>query len=1086
MTNLQTALYEKAPEPPNLQRGFFAQVRGRFKRIVRGLFVPMSLLWMNECRGKKTIRNLDLGFRDTDIRSRFGQLARYVPVSFLILVLLIISSSEAVAQIEATADLSGTVKDTSGAVVSGAKASITNAATGETRTATSDPSGVYRFVLLPPAIYSLQVTATGFTTAKINAVTLYIGQTVTEDVTLSPGAVLQTVTVEGTAQDLQTTSSNVGTIVTPTTVQSLPLNGRDFGQLATVMAPDAVMVPPYDPTKERYATFAVNGSSGRNVTIEVNGIDDKDDSVGGPDMQIPLSAVEEFNISTAHFSAENGRSEGGVVNVITKSGANQLHGGAYTFYTNTSLNADDYFSKQSSQPTPEFNRQQFGGDAGGPIRKDKDFFYGAIERYREQTALPVPSSIYQELVDAEPLGAEPTTTIATPFYEWRYNGRLDHHINANHTASLVYTGQGNNDLNDQSSGLNDKNGDNITTDQLILSSFNLTSVLNPHVVNSFTAGFQYWGNLIGLSTALTPYHVTFPSGAYLGTNESVPQGLEERKWQFKDEISVVYGHHTFRMGADYVWLPYMGGFFETGPVPNYTFLADAQTILANPSEYPQGFSTPGLVGTFSESSLGNSYYTTDGGQKQFGAFVEDDWEATKRLTLNVGLRWDEDYNFYEQTNNKTSRTYLELLAINSPYAGIPPNDPRGWQPRVGFSYNLHGGKHVIRGGYGIYFGSLFQNTTISMAQQSNPTIYYTAYSLVSTGPTDVTAPDMPGTNISMSQWRFGVSPFPPAAPLSTELAAGASGSFMDPAYRNPYSEQWNISYDYMPTTSSLIEVGYVHELGVHESGALNINPLINGVRPLSAAFAAAGVPVLGSVVGRTSTNTSNYNALNITYRRKMANHFTVNANYVLSRSMAWDGNSAAFGNESVNPLVPFQKAIDYGPTPSNETHEVSASGIVDLRWGFNVAPIMIWSSAFPYNCTEGIDFYGFGSGQSAEHCVVLNNAPTNLTATKSYTSSQILSCLGLGTCTQLGYDALHGDPYFDLDARVGKALRWHEHYDLNLFFQGFDLTNRANFGGNYTGSERSSAFEQPAGYIGKTGVVIPKSFRAEFGFQFAF
>ena len=1012
-------------------------------------------------------------------------LRRYLPFPFFLLVLLVFSSPQAFAQLEATANLNGTVKDPSGAVVPGAKASITNKATGETRTATSDPSGVYRFVLLPPSTYSLQVTAPGFTTALVHAITLYIGQTLTEDVALTPGAVQQTVTVDSTAPELQTTSSNVGTVITPTTVQSLPLNGRDFGQLATDMAPDAVMVPPYDPTKERYATFAVNGSSGRNVTVEVNGIDDKDDSVGGPDMQIPLSAIQEFNISTAHFSAENGRSEGGVVNVITKSGANQLHGGAYTFYTNTSLNADDFFSQQSGQPTPEFNRQQFGGDIGGPIRKDKDFFYGAIERYREQTALPVPTAIYQELVDAEPLGAEPTTVIATPFYEWRYNARLDHHINDTNTASLVYTGQGNNDQNDQSSGLNDKNGDNITTNQLILSSFNLTSVLSSHVVNSFTAGFQYWGNLIGLSSPFTQYNVTFPSGAFLGTNEDVPQGLEERKWQMKDEISVVHGHHTFRMGADFVWLPYMGGYFDTEPVPNYTFLADAQTILANPSQYPEGFATPGLVGTFVESSLGDSYYTTLGGQKQFGAFFEDDWEATKRLTLNLGLRWDADYNFYEQTNNKTSRTYLELLAINSPYGGIPSNDLRGWQPRIGFSYNLHGGQHVIRGGYGIYFGSLFQNTTIFMAQEANPTIYYTAYDLVSTGPTDTTAPVMPGTSLPLSQWSFGVSPFPPAAPLSGELAPGASGQIMDPGYRNPYSEQWNISYDYLPNPTSMIEVGYVHELGVHESGQININPLINGVRPLSAAFALAGVPALGPIGDNTSVFRSNYNALNLTYRRKMANHFTVNANYVLSRSMAYDGNSADFGNEPIDPLHPFQP-IDYGPTPSNETHEVSASGIVDLPWGFNIAPIMILSSAFPYNCTQGIDFYGFGSGQSAEHCVVLNSEPNNLTATESYSSAQILSCLGLGTCHQVSFDSLHGEPYFDLDARIGKMLRWHEHYNLNLFFQGFDLTNRANFGGDYTGNLLSSSFEQPAGYIGKTGVVIPKSFRAEFGFQFAF
>lgn len=1085
MTKLQTALHEGAQELPTLQHGFFAEARGRSKRNVRGLFVSMNLLRMNEYRDQRPIRNLDLNSRGGDIRSCFGCLAGYLALSLLLLTLLVLSSPKAFAQLAATASLNGVVKDTSGAFVQGAKATLTNMATGETRTATSDASGVYSFVLLPPNSYKLQVTAPGYKTFVLKAITLYIGQNVTENVALSPGEVLQTVTVDSAPPLLRTTSTNVGTVITPSTVQSLPLNGRDFGQLATVMSPDAVMVPPYDPTKERYATFAVNGSSGRNVTVEVNGIDDKDNSVGGPDMQVPLSAVEEFSISTARFSAENGRSEGGVINVITKSGSNSFHGGGYFFDTATALNANDYFSKQSGSPTPEFNRQQFGADGGGPIRRDKDFFYGTFERYREQTALPVPSSIYQELVAAEPLGAQPVTVIPTPFYENRYNGRLDHHINANNTASLVYTGQGNNDLNDQSAGENDATGDNFQTNQLILSSFNLTTVLNPHVVNSFTAGFQYWNNLIGNSQALTPYSVTFPSGANFGTNANVPQGLVERKWQFKDEISVIRGHHTFRTGVDYVWLPEMGGFFETGPVPSYSFLADAQTILSDTTDYPQGFATPGLVGTFTESSLGDSYYTTLGGQKEFGAFVEDDWQATKNLIVNLGMRWDEDYNFYEQTDNKTSRTYLELLAINSPYAGIPPNDARGFQPRIGFSYNLHGGKDILRGGYGIYFGSTFQNIPLFMAQESGPTIFYQAYDLVSTGPADTTAPDMPGTTIPLSRWQFGVSPFPPAAPLSGQLAAGATGQIMDPGYRNPYSEQWNISYDYLPTPTQMIEVGYVHELGLHEAGRLNINPLINGVRPLSAAFAAAGVPVLGVIDDNASIFRSNYNALNVTYRRRMSDHFSLDANYVLSRSMAYDGNSAAFGNAPVDPLHLFQ-SIDYGPTPSNETNEVSASGIVALPWGIDVAPIMIWSSAFPYNCTQGIDFYGYGGGQSAEHCVVLTGEPNNLTATKSYTSAQILSCLATAACQQLSYDALRGDPYFDIDTRVGKTVSWREHYSVNVFFQGFDLTNRANFGGDYQGNMRSGSFQTPIGYIGKTGVVIPKSFRGEFGAQFSF
>jgi outer membrane receptor protein involved in Fe transport len=1018
--------------------------------------------------------------------SYFIRLISYVCLALL---LLVVSSPKAFAQITATANLNGIVKDTSGAVVPGAKVTITSTQTGATRTAISDAIGSYSFVLLPPDTYALQIVESGFKTATVNGLNLYVGQTITQNVVLSPGAVQQTVEVNSTALLLQPTSTDVGTVVTPTTVESLPLNGRDFGELATVMAPGAESVPPYDPTKERYATFAVNGSSGRNVVAEVNGVEDKDNSVGGMDMQLPLSAVEEFSISTDRFSASNGRSEGGVINVITKSGSDKLHGGLYTFYTNTSLNANNYFSEQSNQPTPEFDRQQFGGDVGGPIRKGKDFFFGSLERTREQTELPVPSSDYQELVDAEPLGAVPVTTIPTPFYEWRYNGRLDHHFivdGVGNTGSLVYTAQTNNDLNDQSSGLNDETASNFTTNKLILSSFNLASVLSSHVVNSFTAGYQTWENLIGNSLPFTPYVVNFPSGAFFGTNEAVPQGLTETKWQFKDEVSVVDGHHTFQMGVNYIWEPYMGGFFETGPVPDYTFLADAQTILSEPSVYPQGFATPGLVGTFSESSPGNSYYTTDGGQKSFGAFIQDDWEESPKLTFDLGIRWDKDFNFYEQTNMAASRTYLELQAINSPYGGIPSNDSRGWEPRVGFSYKVDSkGKSVIRGGFGLYFGDTFQNIPLFMAQESNATIFYTAYSLTSTGPSDTTAPDMPGTNIPLSQWQFGVSPFPPAAPLTSELSAGATGQTMDPKYRNPYSEQWNIGYAYQPNPISVIEVNFIHELGLHEGGEYNINPTINGVRPLATAFANAGIPVLGAIQDNVSAFRSSYNGLNVSYRRSMSNHFTVTANYVLSRASAYDGNAAAFGNEPIDPLNPFQ-AWDYGPSTSNETHKGSVSGTINLPAGINLAPIAVMSSALPYNCTQGIDVLGYGSGTGKGNCIVLNADPGDLTATKSYTTTQLLSCMALGACHMLGYNALSGDPYFDLDMRVGKAIRWHDHYNLNLFFQGFDLTNKANFGGQYQGALTSSVFQQPDAFIGKTGVVLPKSFRAEFGFQLTF
>jgi len=186
----------------------------------------------------------------------------------LALLLLVVRSPKAFAQVTATANLNGIVKDTSDAVVSGAKVTITSTQTGATRTAISDAIGSFSFVLLPPGTYRLQIVESGFKTATVNGINLYVGQTITQNVVLSPGAVQQTVEVNSAVVLLEPTSTDVGTVVTPTTVESLPLNGRDFGELATVMAPGAESVPPYDPTKERYATFAVNGSSGRNVMAE--------------------------------------------------------------------------------------------------------------------------------------------------------------------------------------------------------------------------------------------------------------------------------------------------------------------------------------------------------------------------------------------------------------------------------------------------------------------------------------------------------------------------------------------------------------------------------------------------------------------------------------------------------------------------------------------------------------------------------------------------------------------------------------------------------------------------------------------------
>jgi len=302
---------------------------------------------------------------------------------------LVLCSQSTFAQATASASLEGTITDQSQAVVVNSRITLTNKDTGAVRTTQSNSAGLYRFDLLPAGNYELKITLAGFKTITVASTQLIVGETSTLNFTLEPGSVSQTVTVTEQAPIVDVTKTNVGLDITQQQIQNMPLNGRDFGNLA-YLAPGARPVGSYDPTKNRVAVVAVNGSNGRNVNVTVNGIDDKDNTVGGPVMQLPLSAVQEFDISTQRFSAANGRSEGAAINVITKAGSNKFHGGGYFYDTQTALNANDYFTQQTpGSSTPQFERQQFGGNIGGPIRKDKDFFFFALERQREHTADPI-------------------------------------------------------------------------------------------------------------------------------------------------------------------------------------------------------------------------------------------------------------------------------------------------------------------------------------------------------------------------------------------------------------------------------------------------------------------------------------------------------------------------------------------------------------------------------------------------------------------------------------------------------------------------------------------------------------------------
>ncbi|MGH9864936.1 MAG: TonB-dependent receptor, partial [Candidatus Acidiferrales bacterium] len=998
-----------------------------------------------------------------------------------------ICCGNAFAQATASASLTGTITDQSQAIVVGASITLTNKDTGAARTAQSNSSGLYRFDLLPAGNYELKITMTGFKAITVAATELIVGQTSTLNFTLEPGSVSQTVTVTEEAPIVDVTKTNVGMDVTQQQIQNMPLNGRDFGNLA-YLAPGAHPVNSYDPTKNRVAVVAINGSNGRNINVTVNGIDDKDNTVGGPVMQLPLSAVQEFDISTQRFSAANGRSEGAAINVITKAGSNKFHGGGYLYDTQTALNANDFLSKQAGSPTPQYERQQFGGNIGGPIRTNKDFFFFALERQREHTADPIAGFALQSLTLAEPIGAQPAATIPTPYFDWRYTGRLDHHFNSSESLFFTYSAQNNNGQNDQSGNANDLTAGNFTSNHLILSNLTLSSVLSPTIVNDATAGYQYWNNVIG-TNKFSPLTVNFPDGSTFGTNGNVPQQSIQKKWQFKDDLSITHGVQTFHTGVDFVWEPVLGGLFEFTPVPTLTFLDNPSVIVSNSNGlYPNGFATAGAVSAMTGASGDPDFFLAS---KMFGVYFQDDWKVRSGFTLNLGVRWDKDIGLYASSQIHNNRTYQELKAIGSPLASkIPQDDNHGISPRIGFAWDVRGdGKQVIDGGYGLYFGQTFINIPLFMMQQANPTIFATTYAISANGPGTSCNPsvcDVPGTSIPLSSWRFGVDPLPTSPPPPTQLPTGATGRLMDPNYRNPYSEQWNIGYTYEINGISNFEVDYIHELGLHEANTFNLNPInpATGVRVLTQAFTNAGVPVLGASDDAASQGRSRYDGLNFVYTRRMSRHFTANASYVLSRAVGWDGSAASFGNRPVDPFNPWNPKVDFGPVPNDERHHVALSGVVSLPWGFEAAPILQFGSARPYTATAGHDVLGVGSRNGGAHAIVPTSNHSDFTTFAKASVATQQACLAAGTCIMAPFDNLRGQDYFQLDARLTKAFKFGENKQLRLIFQAFDITNRANFGNDFTGNVRSGTFGQAAGFIAPNGTIIPKSFRAEFGAEF--
>jgi hypothetical protein len=1018
---------------------------------------------------------------------------------------------------ETRGDITGRVVDEQGHVVTGATVTATNKGTGAARSATTNDSGEYTITQLPAGKYDLTVEAKNFSRSLAPDFELNVGARVTQNFELKPGEVTATVQVTSEGTLVDTTTSEIGKNITPAEVQNLPLLNRTFANLS-IIAPEARPVGTFDPTKTHVGTVSFSGGDGRQVDVNVDGGDNKDNVVGSMLQNFAYESIQEFQVLQHRWTAESGRSVGGVVNVISKSGANDLHGSGFFNFRNQSLRAKDFFEKQTTDPKPSYNREEFGGSLGGRIVKDKLFFFGALERFRERQNLLVNPALLPQIAAIPGVTASPT--IPLPYNDTLISVKIDHHISDKQSMFYRYAYQKNDSPNDQFDPGQpaDLAGGNTNTNKLNSFVINHTYTFSPLVVNQFSFQFQnFENNILGVTT---DPNIIFPS-VQSGANVNVPQQTKEKKFQFRDDISVLSGKHALKFGMNYIHTTLNGFFFFGANGHQITFFDDPLVIQNNTNgRYPQGFSTPGAVNEITFNTGAGD--TSQPPFHQVALYVQDDYKITPRLVLNLGLRWDANIKLLvDQTNNRTIQILGQLA---NPRAQAITGDPgliskttsgyTEFQPRLGFAWDIHGtGQTVIRGGYGIFYDQIFQNLTLFSKQQGNPTIYQTVLDCVNSAV---------GVG-QLATFRFGIDPLPttacpglPASPVdNTQLQFGGFGRINDPTLQDPYVQKWSLGVETKIGQDYVLSSDYVHTLGLHENRVQNINPQIRltcpagsavtatcprggSTRFFDAAFVAAGLGAgrLEQINMFTSTNRSLYDSWATTLRRR-SRHTQLSASYVLSNSRGWGGQPTASysGNGiAVTPEIQFSPG-EFGPTRIDERHRIVASGLFDLPYGFQISPIIQFATARPYSLNAGVDLDGDGRSTVDRVCAGFD-ARTLLEGILAGTVPAAATAFG---CTQTsvnsqrkGFVVRNGSieersgRFFNVDTRVTKTFPIGEKVRIKGYVNFFNIFNRENlsFGDRLGLSNLSSAgtFAQPSSLYGPGfGPPVGLPFTVQFG-----
>ena len=903
--------------------------------------------------------------------------------------------------------LVGRVADETGGALPGVTVTATNDATGVSRSVITGSDGSYRFSSLPVGTYTVVADLAGFNTTTTKNVSVVVATDNARNITLKQGAVKEQITVTAEAP-LVATSPSVGTVVSQKELENLPLNGRQFANLGT-LAPGTTLSVNSDPTKPGQLTIALNGGSGRNVNFLIDGGDNTDDTIGGALQNFNIEAVQEFKIQTMQYKAEYGRSSGGVLSVVTKTGGNELSGSVYDFYRAKGLNSETESEKLAGIGKQPYRRDQYGASLGGPIIKDKMFFFGTWEKTKRTTAYTVNTG-------AGLLGAFEGQSFSLPFKDELGTAKISLNASPKQFLQVRYGYQKNADKYGQSALAAPTSLGTVANDYKSLLGSD-TWQIGSNRTNEFLFQYTKFANAI-TADSQDPY-IYYPSGAHLGQNVNTPQTTNQKKYQYKDDFSwstqMGSMHHDFKAGAQYINEPTLGGDFTVGTTGQYNLLNDQ-------------------VGSPVQQIVINGGFSGDSTPiKQYSGYFQDDIGVNKNLTVNAGLRWDSWTGFDLNQTLNPNLAVVQAAANANKYPNEPwlasfkngggttlQNPKNNFAPRLGFTYDLHGdSKNIIRGGAGRYYDFPYTNANILFPASAVQSFFGPIYSYED---------DNGIKNANGTFFRPGVDPLPPNQLAGGGLSRATRELAMPTVAKAPYSDQ--------------VSLGYSTE--VSNSLGLNFEAVSSRYHDIPYRFRADPIdPATGkrqfdpSIVPPNFRIWANdghaeYDGINLGFHARAGSNFEAQGFYTLSRSK---GNILAGADEfrvvdaghqtditrdtSVSPFNPNCSACN-GPLDTDSRHKVTLSTVYRAPFGINFSGILRWHSGTPYTV------YAY-----------------NAAGTKK------LDLNGDGYTMDLAPGHTHvndarGPSFSQVDVRVSREFRFGGNYGFEVIGEVFNLLNAKN------------------------------------------